>query len=42
MHAHAGGTKQLLNTGNNNVGRFDIGRIIGIDFVGEERSLVLG
>lgn len=34
--------KQLLNTGSNNVQRFDIGGIIGIDFVAEERSLVRG
>lgn len=31
--------KQLLNTGNNNIQRFDIAGIIGIDFVAEERSL---
>lgn len=42
LHEHAGGKKQLLNTANNNVQRFDIGGIIGIDFVAEERSLVRG
>lgn len=32
-------SKQLLNTGNNNIQRFDITEVIGIDFVAEERSL---